>query len=393
MLNKRQLYAALHRTKPVMGRTLAQSQSRAQRIAAGVHALRHLTHAETGARLDELDENWPGARPTADVDAHPGFCVPFPLRWPHKKAAQAWAHEVLKTRPTVAVDGSQLVSERGMSIAVGAIQIGYYYNDPLLRDHGKGQDLELIMPDVSEWDAARQGEELSREVNRLRFQRECQKIPQLAQSLSAAPVCFYDNSFLVSFAQRLKEDAPAYIAAAETLLRESRARGFPVVGYVDTSDSRDLGHMLAALDPEGGGPFVRDAALLHELLPNWGDRTPFMQCARADGLSLGQDLSFYYAEVGFVYMRTDPRAHPSRLEIPMWAYEAGHLESILNAVRAECLYGGSNYPNALSLADKQAVLTQRDRAVFYESLKLFAKNELGLNLYRSAKANNKRMTR
>ncbi len=395
MLDKRQFYRALQRAKPQIARNLSHGRNRIVSAEGLRKRLQSLSCRQAARGLEARpDVAWPGARPTLDMDACTGFRFPFTHDWTSVEASQRWAHQQLKAQPIVAVDGSQLESERGLSLSVGAVQIGYHYNDPLQRKHGEGQELQIVLPppDSAVSESEREDTGLSLAVNQTRFVGECEMIPRLVAKVSKSPVCFYDNTFVISFAQAMpKAHSRIYLQAVEALLQASKAEQFPVVAYVDTSYSRDLGHMLQTLgEPD---PKVPDAVILQGLLRNWGDRTPFMQCARADGLSQNRDETFYYADVGFVYMRTYPAAPPARIEIPMWVYEANRLEEILTVVRAQCLLGTRNYPYALGQADRFAVLTLKDRRAFYQGLQGFLQEETNFKLRRPAKAQSKSTTR
>lgn len=396
MLNRVQVWQAFTQSTPQLQANLAAREDRASRIRDVWQSLQALQHAETQAQLEAGEDPWTGARTTPDVDKHAGFCVSFDQTWTSRKEAQAWAHDQLKDQAVVAVDGSQLPPERGMSMLIGAVQIGYYYNDPLARRFAEAQEFALILPEGPTVDAARQDQELGfgQQIAQQRFVRECAKLLELAQELDHIPVCFFDNTFIVSYIQHLDPDnARVHLDTVQAMLAASRAGQTPIVGYVDTSYSRDLTHMLDILEPGLLETPMTDAALLHGLLPHWGDRTPFLQCARKDAVSREQPASFYYADVGFVYMRTDRQSHPTRIEVPMWVYEAGRLEEVLNVVRAQCIYGDFHYPSALALADRNAVLTRQDRAQFYDWLKHYMNAELDYRVHRAAKANSKRMTR
>lgn len=389
MLNRIQFYKALQAAKPRMRAALSQ---RGGGIAADHRRqLQDLSHARTVEALRAAPHaDWPGARPTPEVDAGEGFRVPFTHSWKSVQATQEWAQEQLREQPIVAVDGSQLESERGLSLSVGAVQIGFSYNDPLRRDWEENRELEIVLLTSGDAEADAQG--LSGTVARTRFVKECQMIPRLAARASRPPVCFYDNTFVISFAQRLNgEERKEYVGAVEELLRTSRQDRFPLVAYVDTSYSRDLGHMLQSL----GGPEPRDAdaRMLAELLPHWGDRTPFMQCARRDALSANQGADFFYADIGFLYMRTSPGNPPARIEMPMWVYEEGKLEKALTVVRAQCLLLNREYPYALSRADRMAVLTLQDRRAFYKGLQGFLYEEMEFKLRRPAKGRSKTASR
>ena len=395
MLDKKQFYKALLQAKPQIGRSLAQGRTQVEATAELRQQLENLSHAEASRNLAALpNEIWPGARPTPDVDACTGFSFPFDHKWTSREAYQKWAHQQLKDQPIVAVDGSQLESERGLSLSIGAVQIGYHFNDPLERNHGEGHELQIVLPQGEATDSDMESvvSGLSLAVNQTRFVGECEMIGRLAQKVSKPPICFYDNTFIISFAQYMPaKQRETYQRSVENMLQAGKAGEYPIVAYVDTSYSRDLGHMLESLG--ASKPEVSDAAVLQDLLANWGDRTPFMQCARADGLSQDQKDSFYYSDVGFLFMRTNSAAPPARIEIPMWVYEAGRLEEVLTVVRAQCLLGTRNYPYALSRADRFAVLSLRDRRTFYNGLQGFLQEEMGFKLRRPAKARSKSLSR
>lgn len=395
MLDKKQFYKALQQAKPQIGRSLAKGRAQVESTAGLRQQLETLTYTEASQNLaDRTDKIWPGARPTPDVEACTGFRFPFAHKWNSREACQKWAHQQLKSQAVVSVDGSQLESERGLSLNIGAVQIGYHYNDPLERNHGEGHELQIVLPPGETTDSDTDGRDLglSLAVNQTRFVGECEMIDRLAKKVSNAPVCLYDNTFIISFAQYMPpKQREAYMQSVRKMLQAGRAGKYPIVAFVDTSYSRDLGHMLESLGAQK--PEVSDAVLLQDLLATWGDRTPFMQCARADGLSQDQDASFYYSDVGFLFMRTSLTAPPARIEIPMWVYAAGRLEEVLTVVRAQCLLGSGNYPYALSRADRFAVLSQKDRRTFYMLLQGFLQEEMGFKLRRPPKARSKSISR
>lgn len=56
-----------------------------------------------------------------------------------------------------------------------------------------------------------------------------------------------------------------------------------------------------------------------------------------------------------------------RLELPVWIYEAGLLERVIDWVRGEVIIG-NGYPYVIETADQVAVLRNEDRQVFYRIL-------------------------
>ena len=96
----------------------------------------------------------------------------------------------------------------------------------------------------------------------------------------------------------------------------------------------------------------------HGLL-KWGDRTPMFECKRGGAIKNQESvLELFEAQgqpIGFVYLQTTGQLPPARLEIPMWVYQQGLLEEVLNIIRAEVVVG-NGYPYAIEAADATAVI-------------------------------------
>ena len=58
--------------------------------------------------------------------------------------------------------------------------------------------------------------------------------------------------------------------------------------------------------------------------------------------------------IAFTYLKTNRDGLPARLELPMWVYDAGRAEQIINWVRGEVAIGGG-YPYVIETADQVAV--------------------------------------
>ncbi|MDQ3818288.1 MAG: DNA double-strand break repair nuclease NurA [Acidobacteriota bacterium] len=78
--------------------------------------------------------------------------------------------------------------------------------------------------------------------------------------------------------------------------------------------------------------------------------------------------------MGFTYLRTTGDGAPARLDLPAWIYEAGLLDDVLDAVRAECI-SGMGYPYAIEAADEAAYISGRDREQFLRAIQEFAERE------------------
>ncbi len=351
--------------------------------------LEGMSQTEVEARLEGIP--WPGARPTVEQDQYPGIVVPFDQAWDNHEQARSWAKEVLTGVPTIAVDGSQITPSKEISVPVGAVQIGWFINphdggqtyvkdihfDVLAPDELAGEDEEIVgFPDWM--------------VNVRRFVLECEKLVetmQAARDQAVKPVCFFDGSLIISFAQHLlPERQRLYVGAVMDLLKASEECRVPLVAYIDTSYANDLAAMLDALTGRRTRQRISDGALLRSRM-RWGDRSVAYICAREDKV-LPMDGRKYYDRVCFVYLKTTADRPPTRLDLPRWLLEAGELAHTLDVVRAECVIG-NGYPYAVETADGVAVITMQDRERFYRVFQEFAEKE-GLPLRFSRKSISKK---
>lgn len=366
----------------------------AENYARALGELAALSSAEVVCRVAPVTT--PGALPTAEFDAARDLRVPFDVRFSNHEEARAWACEVLLNHPTFAADGSQILPVKDFSVPVAAIQVAWFENRHT-RDgrYTKDADFEVLAPDelLIEYNGERVISEQA--VNLRRFELEvatlCRLMRQAAEDGEAArklPLALFDSSLVISFADRLQQDfRTAYINLVLELLRCSRETGVPVVGYVDTSYARDLTNLLAHCCGLAETEKIYDAQLVGGLL-RWGDRTPLFVCARgsADKKQQGVLESFheYRRGIGFTYLKTNSFAPPARLDIPLWVYEQGLLDEVIDLVRAEVVVG-NGYPYVIETADAAAVITARDREAFYAIFRRFAE-EQGVDLRVSQKA-------
>lgn len=356
-----------------------------------------MTAAQVAARVDERGQEWPGALPTPELDQAVALCVPFGMQWQHHQDARAWALTVLQGRPVAAVDGSQLPPSKELSVPVGAVQIGWYINY-----HAAGgryeKDILFTVMAPDELGEEEGGEFPDWRVNQQRFVGECAQLMAIMDRFAGAqaeiqdrPLCFFDGSFIISFAGQIRPNrAGPYLDAVQALLGRSQALAVPLAGFVDSSGSRDV---VMLVNTVAGPPYMSltDGALFAPLLPNWGDRTPFFYCARNDPLSQ-QGAAPFYRDVAFCYIRLAGERLPARIEVPRWLVEQGAAGAIVDRVRAECIVGAGGYPYALETADAVAVLKQADRDHFYALFQQFAEDQ-GLPFHFSRKLMSKQVRR
>ncbi|HMV47850.1 MAG TPA: DNA double-strand break repair nuclease NurA [Blastocatellia bacterium] len=343
--------------------------------------LAELSSAELSAQLNGPT---PGALPTAEFDTAPNLCLPFAQRWNNHAEARDWACETLLGHTTFAVDGSQIPPHPGFSIPVAAVQVAWFENHHTREgSYVKETEIEILSPD--DLKVEHESDRAEQKINVRRFELEVGKLCSLLKDFanrrtadSPLPVALFDSSLVISFADRLQENMRArHVNAMLELLQCSEEAGIPVIGYVDASDARDLIRMIGNCFglPDGGQ--LHDGELLRGLL-KWGDRTPMFECKRGGAIKNQESvLELFEAQgqpIGFVYLQTTGQLPPARLEIPMWVYQQGLLEEVLNIIRAEVVVG-NGYPYAIEAADATAVINTRDRESFYALFQQFAEKQ------------------
>lgn len=300
------------------------------------------------------------------------------LAWQNREQSLAWAKSHLQDVTTFAVDGSQVFPQKDFSIPIALVQIGWFENHHCeAGTYEKDIALDVMTPKDLVSDRS---QPMDRWINMRRFSMEVQRLIQYIQQARGRALAhnrdpekclvFFDGSLVLSFACMLDENIrEPYINQVLTLLRASEKHQVPLVGYVDTAQSNDITTLLRTLDKLETTRAIHDAKLLNPLM-RWGDRTPLMICDRGDILN-------YYAEmsrrIAFTYLKTNAN-YPARIELPLWVWESGRAETVLNQVRAEVVVG-NGYPYAIETADQTAVLQSRDRQTFYRILQDWAHQE------------------
>ena len=389
MLDRRKVINALQTKREQF--TTFEGEQRLQSSEASEKLARfcRLTVEQVRQLLDERQVEWPGAEPTAELDQAQTLCMPFVQRWHTHESARAWALDILRDVPVAAVDGSQIMPSKELSLPVAAIQVGWFINY-----HAAGgqyeKDVRFEVMGPGELASDDQSAEFADwRVNQRRFVLECEQLCVLMARFASEPedrrpLCLFDGSFIISFAGQLRPDRAApYVRAVEQLLATSYALRVPLAGFVDSSSSKDV---LTLVNTVTGAPYVSltDGALLAELLPGWGDRSPLFVCARGDLLST-QNRAGFYRDVVFSYVRLAQNRPPARIEMPAWLWEEGRSQQVLDLVRAECVVGANGYPYAAETADAVAVLQMPDRDRFFALFQQFAEMQ-GLSLNQSRKS-------
>ena len=338
----------------------------------------------------------PGALPSGDLDELKSLGIPFAHTWKSHEEARRWSLGALTGHATCAVDGSQYIPGRDISLPLAAVQIAVFEN-PHHADGKYVKESELIL--VTPGDIMRSGADADSLIGFRRFEEEVKALRRFIERHQGweergepMPLGFLDGTLLISYTKPRNALQDRFVGAVTELVRVSRDRRVPIVGYIDHSYARDLVNLLEALEGSRSEYALYDAQLLRtqfgqqSILNGWGDRTPFFYCMR-EGLheefldESGQPL------VGFVYLQTTGEGMPARLDIPSWIYSEGLLETLLKLVRGECVVG-NGYPYPIETADAMAVITASDREKFLRAIQEFSERER-LQFRVARKANSK----
>jgi hypothetical protein len=357
-----------------------------------VRRLRTLGHQgsrEVVASISTSKE--PGAIPSDELDRAGTITIPFDKSWRTHEEARRWAIEVLEGRVTFAADGSQLVPGRDVSLPVAAVQVAWFEN-PHTRDgrYEKNVRCALLSPQelLEGYDDRSNADTI---VSLRRFQLETEVLAEWIESKRGweerrerTPVGFFDGTLMISIALPKTKLQDAYVETIVNLVKLSRDARVPIVGFVDQSYARDLVWLLDTLDAEKKSKRSRslfDAQLLHSsleaeppVLSAWGMRTVFCYCVRKNSSEAFRDDVTNEPLIGFTYVQTTAAAVPARMDVPVWIYEAGLLDDVVDTVRAECV-SGLGYPYAIEAADEAAVIRGRDREQFLRAVQEFAERE------------------
>lgn len=320
----------------------------------------------------------PGARPTDEIHAYPSLCVPFAQTFQNHQDARAWAASVLTGFPTLAVDGSQLMPSKELSIPVSVVQASWFFNPhhPSI-PFEKNLATEVIGPQELLTSGSPDKQIHEQFISLRRYEIEIHTLLRQMQakaSLTPRFLAFFDGSLLVSFAEIMFPlYRQRYLQAAIDLLDTSHRLRLPLLGYVDTSIARDLLRMFALVIGEDtpSAEDARDTKVFEDALPAWGDRSIAFALARP-----GIQRSYAHAGegIGFLYLRTSREQPPVRVEFPLWLYNAGLLDTALDVLRSEIIIG-NGYPYALETADQIAWFSPHDRSSFQDILLRFLQDE------------------
>jgi len=307
----------------------------------------------------------------------------FPYNWNNRMESMKWVDSVLSGVPVGAVDGSQIYSDKNYEIPLAVIQISRIFNRHTSdRDYSQDTDAVIITPD--EFEAASVYSFGSEYIDARRFSMECEGIVRLMNEHQGLFILL-DGALILSHINVLNKNIrDIYIEAITKLLESSEKTRNPVIGFIDTTMSRDITlmmHFLFGLKKSK----LSDTLIFSNML--WGERTAAFLCDRDDrrgeeARSVLDNYGNFRNEIAFCYMRLGSGL-PVRIEFPIWVQKEGSLDKIADIIRAQCVIRG-NYPDILMRAHDAAVIRMGEHELFYGMLENFCKVH-GIKIHRSAK--------
>jgi hypothetical protein len=339
------------------------------------------TKGEIEVRLGEYEQ--PGALPTGEFDEFDDLCVPFGQTWESHEAVNEWARECLEDRAVIAADGSQIDPVREFDRPVGLVQALWLVNHHSnKREFERDVEVEILTPEDLLMDDSDSGYMRvdTEEVAVARFELEMQVLGELIEEYSdvePTPVAMYDGPLTLSFAQMFdQERRDRYAEALSKVLAASECHEVPFVGFTSGSKAGDIGTMLDRLGEISVSQKVQDFRMLLPYVENWGDRSQLYVCRRDSSLdwlstSYRGETYDFSEDIAFCYMNTGSGFALDRVDMPRWIIDSGFSEEVLRVVRADAAVG-RGYPEILSAADTDAVISREDREYFLDMYQDFA---------------------
>ena len=329
------------------------------------------------------EDEFPGALPTDEFDKVSGFSVDFDQSWSSHEEVNVWAVDVLEDRVMIAADGSQIEPIDEFDQPVGLAQAVWLINRHKRgKDYTRDVDMEVLTPEDLLYKDPNTGyvQVDDQEVSVSRFELEmkvlCERIEEYADA-ERPPVVMYDGSLEISFIQTFDQNTQErYAKAMSRLLAASRHHEVPVIGFTSGSKGRDLAVMLEHLNEVDAPQKIRDFRVLLQELGNWGDRSVLFRTQRGSTMNR-LSTSYHGGEYDFsdrllfTYLNTGSGQSLDRVGIPKWVHEEEMVDEVLSTVRAQAAVG-RGFPEILSAADADAVISNTDRDRFLEIMQTFS---------------------
>ncbi len=234
VLDREKVIVALEAKREQFSAYAGELRRQRATLTGRLEAIQAFSYTQLAKFIAATGVAWPGALPTPEFDRARQLCIPFGHIWTTHEDARAWARQVLTNRPIIAVDGSQIAPDKDLNIPVGAVQIGWFINPHQQGvPYTKDVEFEILGPAELMEDAEDEADDRAMpnwRVNQERFVRECARLCILMEAAAdlpdlEKPLCFFDGSFIVSFAGQLRpERAAPYLRARWSICSNARAR-------------------------------------------------------------------------------------------------------------------------------------------------------------------------
>jgi len=360
-------------------------QEEANSIEASLPTVFNLDYDALMAKLDtEFGSN--GAIPSEEY--REGLFVPFAQEFPQIPDMMHWAKQILQNKITTATDGSQIYSSQDYTIPVGLIQVAVFRNEHSPeRSYIKTARVELLTPqdlmfENEEDQTIKFGQE---PVDTRRFTFELEVLTDEMKEIGSRtpPVkhamFFVDGSLVLSFMQYFPPELQQkHYDVLKSGFEIGYQYGYPLIGYVDSSDAKDVANMIAKfIQPGNKIRYNSDAAILERYYKalnkkpmKFGDRTCTFICDRNEPIyqnyptKIGFKIAFFYIKLNSEQM--------ARIEFPSWICDDPTLiTEIANTIMAQVIIG-SGYPYITDQCHHQAIIHAEERNKFHRLFQDFA---------------------
>jgi hypothetical protein len=229
-------------------------------------------------------------------------------------------------------------------------------------------------------------------VSLKRHQLECEMIVEFMREYPCSLV-FFDGSVILSYINDIADEKVRlkYVEAIVGVLRASEETGTPVAAYTDMPLNKDVITLMRKYFKLPPVTHLSDVHLMGRTL-DWGDRTRAFICDRDDRARENKSVLDLYGpyrdSIAFFYIQSSGGL-PSRIEVPVWAYNAGLAEGIADVVRAQCIVR-PGYPDIIHRAHEYTIISSTEAGQFNRMLDRFAAAN-GIKIYKSAKELNKQL--
>ncbi|OKY78032.1 MAG: NurA 5'-3' nuclease [Candidatus Methanohalarchaeum thermophilum] len=310
--------------------------------------------------MDEINElnGFYGAHPIEDGGLIKKFQGPSDLK--------KWASRTLSKKTLAGIDGSQIVPGKKYEVPIGLGHAVCIIDNHNSNERDLKKDTRLVTPsDFTNSGFFTSSKEF---VYFIRDKIENNLASNFIQRKIENSYCLLDGALVLSHANRKKEELKKrYLNNIKGLLKKSRDNKIPVIGFIETSFSRDISTMIEKIDsgPKNNNK-IHDSLLLSELLEE-GERTSVFMCKRDDRSNINQkavlaDYGNFQDQIGFFYICFS-KGNCCRVEFPLWCYEKGMVDDLAELLRVEA-YKGNGYLSIIEKAHNKAVLDNKDKEFF-----------------------------